>query len=163
MKITFKGEPIELEGTQPTVGEKAPAFSLKNTAGEEVSTESLAGKVTILSVFPNINTSVCDKQTREFNEVASDIEGVRLVSVSKNTNEELTEWCAAKGLQMEMLSDDGSFGKAFGVYIPGVDLLARSVFVIDENGLVGYKEILPESGGPEPNYEAAVEAAKDLV
>lgn len=163
MEILFKGDPVQLEGPELKVGDKAPAFALKNTAGEEVTAESLKGKVTILSVFPNINTGVCDKQTRSFNEAASNLEGIRLLSISKNTQEEFTEWCAAKGIEMEMLSDDGTFGKAYGVYMPGIDLLARSVFVLDEEGLVAYKEILPEAGGPEPNYDAAVEAAKDLV
>lgn len=163
MEITFKGEAKTLEGTLPTVGEQVPAFAIKNTSGEEVGSETLKGKVAILSVFPDITTRVCDKQTRRFHEVASEIEGVQLVSVSKNTEEELSQWCAANGIQMEMLHDDTSeFGKAFGVYIPEMDKLARSVFVLNQEGQLAYKEVVPE-GSEEPNYEAAVEAAKDWV
>lgn len=163
MEITFKGTTVQLEGSELKVGDQAPAFALENLSGKQITTDSLKGKVTIISVFPKINTRVCDQQTRRFNEMASTIEGVRLISISKNDKDELSDWCAAEGLDMEMLVDDGSFGKAFGVYMPEIDLLARSVFVLDETGLLGYKEILPEAGGPEPNYEAAVEAAKDLV
>lgn len=163
MQITFKGESVELEGMQPAVGEQAPEFAAENTNGEKISSADLKGKVTILSVFPDITTRVCDKQTRQFHEVASNIDGVQLVSVSKNTEEELSQWCAANGIDMEMLHDDNTdFGKSFGVYMPSMDKLARSVFVLDEEGRVAYKEILAE-GSHEPNYEAAVEAAKELV
>lgn len=163
MQITFKGEPKQLEGTQPIVGEKAPAFSAQNIQGKEVSLDTLKGEVAILSVFPDITTRVCDQQTRRFHEVASNLQGVKLVSISKNSKEELDQWCAANGIDMEMLHDDEAvFGKAYGVYMPEMDKLARSVFVVDEEGRLAYKEILSE-GSNEPNYEAAVETAKDLV
>lgn len=163
MEITVKGNPMTVEGQLPAVGEIISAFSLKDMKGNTVSAEELKGKVTILSVFPDINTGVCDQQTRSFNEIASDIEGVRLVSVSRNTIEELNEWCAAKGLDMDMWSDaDREFAKAFGIFIPELDKLARSVFVLTEDNEVAYREMLSELTD-EPNYEAAVEAAKDLL
>lgn len=163
MEVTFKGEPMKIEGIQPTIGEPIPAFSLKDTAGNVISSESLKGNVAIISVFPDINTSVCDKQTRNFNEAASDIEGIQLVSVSKNSQDELKEWCAAKGLEVVMLPDnEGTFGEAFGLNLPKINKLARSVFVVTQEGLLAYKEIVPEVA-EEPNYEAAVEAAKDLL
>lgn len=163
MEITVKGNPMTVEGQLPAVGEVISAFSLQDMKGNTVSAEELKGKVTILSVFPDINTGVCDQQTRSFNEIASNIEGVRLVSVSRNTIEELNEWCAAKGLDMDMWSDaDREFAKAFGIFIPELDKLARSVFVLTEDNEVAYREMLSELTD-EPNYEAAVEAAKDLL
>lgn len=163
MEITVKGNPMTVEGQLPAVGDVVSAFSLKDITGEAVSDATLKGQVTILSVFPDINTSVCDQQTRSFNEVASNIEGVRLVSVSRNTIEELNEWCAAKGLDMDMWSDtEREFAKAFGIYIPELDKLARSVFVLTEDNQVAYREMLAELTD-EPNYDAAVEAAKDLL
>lgn len=163
MKITLKGEPVIVEGPLPSVGDVVPAFSLKNINGETVSDETLKGKVTILSVFPDITTSVCDQQTRTFNELASNIEGVRLVSVSRNTVDELSDWCAAQGLDMDMWSDtDLEFAKAFGIYIPEKDKLARSVFVLTEDNKVAYRELVQE-WVDQPNHEAAIEAAKDLL
>lgn len=163
MQLTRQGENIDVLGKLPEVGEKAPSFSLTSTDGKTVSSEDLKGDVVILSVFPDIATSVCDAQTRSFNEAASNLEGIRLVSVSKNSKEELQEWCAAKGLEMEMLPDaDGSFGDAFGIKMDSIDKLTRSVWVIDQEGTLAYKEIVQEMTN-EPNYEAAVEAAKDLL
>lgn len=163
MQVTFKGKPMEVEGTQPQVGEKTPHFSVKDVNNKEITDQTLRGEVFILSVFPDINTSVCAKQTTNFNDQVSNIEGVKLISISKNTKEELNDWCSAKGIKMEMVPDtDGSFGNAFGLNIPQMDKLARSVFVISQDGLVGYKEVLSEITD-EPNYAAAVDAAKGLL
>ena len=40
-------------------------------------------------------------------------------------------------------------------------LLTRSVFVLDGNGVICYKEVLEEIG-EEPNYTAALDALKKL-
>lgn len=163
MEITVKGKPTEVKGPLPAVGEVIKSFSLKNIKGETVTDETLKGQITILSVFPDINTGVCDQQTRSFNESASNIEGVRLISVSANTAEELNEWCAAKGLNMDMWTDENrEFAESFGLLMPELDKLARSVFVLTEDNEVAYRELVPEMA-EEPNYEAAIEAAKDLL
>ena len=108
--------------------------------------------------------SVCDKQTRKFNETAADIEGLTLLSVSRNTKEELADWCSANGIDMQMLHDDaGEFGEAYGLKVPKLgNKLARSVFVIDKDGILSYMEIVPEIA-TEPNEEAALAAAKNLL
>ena len=64
---------------------------------------------------------------------------------------------------MEMLHDtDLEFAKAYGVYMPELGLLARSVFVIDQDGVLVYEEIVPEMSH-EPDYTAALEATKALI
>ena len=164
MQVTLKGEIIEVLGTQPVVGEKAPAFSLYNTKDEKVSLDDLRGSVVLISVFPDINTRVCDSQTRKFNETAANIEGVTLLSVSRNTKEELADWCSANGIDMQMLHDDnGEFGEAYGLKVPHMgNKLARSVFVIDKEGVLSYMEIVPEIA-TEPDEAAALAAAKKLL
>jgi len=57
---------------------------------------------------------------------------------------------------------DLSFGKAYGVAIEELRLLARSIFVVDAEGTVTYVEYVPESTN-HPNYEAAIEAVKALT
>ncbi|MDB6352480.1 thiol peroxidase [Trichococcus sp. K1Tr] len=164
MQVTLKGEIIEVLGTQPVVGEKAPAFSLYNTKDEKVSLDDLRGSVVLISVFPDINTRVCDNQTRKFNETAANIEGVTLLSVSRNTKEELADWCSANGIDMQMLHDDnGEFAEAYGLKVPQMgNKLARSVFVIDKEGVLTYMEIVPEIS-TEPDEAAALAAAKNLL
>ena len=41
----------------PKIGDKAPAFTLKNDAGADVSLSSFRGKHVILFFFPKANTS----------------------------------------------------------------------------------------------------------
>ncbi|MER2110520.1 MAG: thiol peroxidase [Desemzia incerta] len=159
MEITRKGTPYQLEGIQPAVGEKAPNFSLSNLNGAKVSLEDFSGKVVLISVIPDIDTRVCAQQTRAFNEKASNIEGVQLLTISNNTEDQQRNWCAREGLEMEMLHDTNlTFAQAYGLYMPGLKKLARSVFVIDRKGTIVYQEIVPEMVD-EPDYEAVIEAA----
>ncbi len=54
-----------------------------------------------------------------------------------------------------------SFGKAFGVLIKELRLLARSIFVVDKEGVIRYIEIVDELTH-EVNYEAALKAVKEI-
>ena len=64
MKVTLKGSPLTVEGTQPTVGMMAPVFTLKNLKDESISLESLLGRPVILSVVPDIDTRICQLQAK---------------------------------------------------------------------------------------------------
>lgn len=162
MKVTLQGNSAELEGNQPTVNEKAPQFSVENLYNKQISLEELKGEKVLISVFPDINTSVCEKQTKEFFKKASDYPDLKIINVSNNTQAELQKWCAVKNIETEMLSDtDLTFAKAYGLYIPKFDVLARSVFVVDQEGNLVYKEILSEMTN-EPNYQAAFDAVEKL-
>jgi len=57
---------------------------------------------------------------------------------------------------------DASFGRAFGVLIKELRLLARAVFVVDKEGVIRYIEIVGELTN-EPNYDAVIKAAKQLL
>ena len=84
------------------------------------------------------------------------------MTISNNSKEEQGDWCAAEGVDMVMLRDtDLEFGKNYGLFIPEMDRLARSIFVIDQNGVISYEEITPEIA-TEPDY-AKAEAAKALI
>jgi thiol peroxidase len=65
--------------------------------------------------------------------------------------------------RIRVLSDhvDAGFGKAYGVLIKGMRLLARSVFVVDAEGRIAYLEIVPELTD-HPDYEAALSAVRRL-
>ena len=54
---------------------------------------------------------------------------------------------------------DREFGKNYGVYIKGLGLLSRAVFVIDENNKIVYVEYLNEVT-EEPDYDKALDALK---
>ncbi|MGO3733165.1 MAG: thiol peroxidase [Vagococcus sp.] len=163
MKVTLKGEPVELAGVQPNVGDVAPDFDLLSLKDERVSLTDLKSKPVIISVVPDIDTSICALQTKRFNQEASSLTEIHFVTISNNTKEQLGTWCAAEGVEMTMLRDESlEFGERYGLVVPAIGKLARAIFVVDRTGNVVYEEIVPEIS-QEPDYNAALVAAKKLI
>lgn len=160
--ITFKQKPVTLLGTELKVGDKAPEFTVLANDMSEVTLEDSKGKVRLFSVIPSIDTGVCDAQTRRFNEEAAKFENVEIITVSVDLPFAQRRWCAASGIdKVKTVSDhkDLSFGKAYGVAIEEMRLLARAIFVVDSNDTITYVEYVSEASN-HPNYEAAIEALK---
>ncbi|RAS86234.1 lipid hydroperoxide peroxidase [Priestia endophytica] len=159
---TFKGNEVTLLGKKVEVGQKAPNFTVLANDLSEVTLDDSKGSVRIISVVPSIDTGVCDAQTRRFNEEATSLENVKVLTVSVDLPFAQARWCGANGIEnVQTLSDHRnlSFGEAFGVTIKELRLLSRSVFVVDSEDNVTYAEYLEEVT-EHPNYEAAIEAAK---
>ncbi|GMV38621.1 MAG: putative thiol peroxidase [Myxococcales bacterium] len=164
-KVTFKGNPITLVGHPVEAGDDAPDVTLWKGLNQPVKLSSAAGKVLILSVTPSVDTGVCNKQVHAFNERAASLGGVQIWNVSVDLPFALSRYCGAEGIAgVQALSDykDRELGASFGVYMKELGLLARSVFVIDAGGTVRYVEIVPEMT-TEPDYDAAIEAARKLL
>ncbi|KAB7705900.1 thiol peroxidase [Bacillus aerolatus] len=160
--VTFKGNPVTLLGNEVKVGDQAPDFKVLATDLSEVTLADSSGKVRLISVIPSIDTGVCEKQTRKFNEEASQIDNVQVITISADLPFAQKRWCAANGLEnVKTYSDhrDLSFAEAYGVHMKELRLLARSVFVVDSEGKVTYVEYVGE-GTDHPDYEKAIEAAK---
>ncbi len=158
----FKGKDVVLLGNEVKVGDQAPDFTVVANDLTSVSLEDSKGSVRVISVVPSLDTGVCDAQTRRFNEEATKLNGVHILTISVDLPFAQSRWCGAAGIdKVQTLSDhrDLSFGKAYGVAMEEYRLLARSVFVVDANDQVVYVEYVPEVG-KHPNYEAAIEAAK---
>jgi len=161
--ITFQGVPLTLLGNVVEKGQKAPSFTVLSNALQPKSLADYAGKTLILSVVPSLDSGVCDTQTRRFNVEAGSLGGnVQILTISCDLPFAQSRWCGAAGVsQLETLSDykDLSFGMAYGVAIKELRLLARSLFVVDKNGLVTYTQKLPEMTNA-VDFEAALTAAK---
>ena len=164
--VTIHGNDLTLTGTEVTVGEQASDFvALDNDLGE-VNFSSYKGKVCIISSVPSLDTPVCDMETRRFNDEAGGLgDNVVILTISMDLPFAQKRWCGAAGVdKVQTLSDhrDGSFGKAYGVLIKELRLLARAVFVVDPHGTVRYRELVKEVTN-EPDYEAALAAVKELL
>ena len=72
--VTFKSNPVTLVGSQPTVGQSAPAFTATGNDLSDVQLTQYKGKVVILSVVPSLDTPVCDIQTKRFNQEAGQLD-----------------------------------------------------------------------------------------
>ncbi|OCA92248.1 thiol peroxidase [Pseudobacillus wudalianchiensis] len=161
--VTFKGNPITLIGNEVKVGDQAPDFKVLATDLSEVTLADSNGKVRLISVIPSIDTGVCEQQTRKFNEEASKVNNVEVITISADLPFAQKRWCAGEGLEnVKIYSDhrEMSFGDAYGVHMKELRLLARSVFVVNGEGKVTYVEYVSE-GTNHPDYEKALEAAKN--
>jgi len=164
MNITFGGKPVTLNKTPLSVGEKAPDVTLINNDLNTVKLSDFKEKMLVLSVVPSVDTSVCSIQTKTFNKRLNDMDDVLLITISMDLPFAQKRYCANEGLKEAItLSDhkDAHFAEAFGVLINEMRLLTRSVFILDENRTIVYRDIIKEIGN-EPDYDATINAIKDL-
>jgi thiol peroxidase len=161
--VTFAGNPLTLTGKELKVGKKAPDFTVLNKELKEVMLTDFAGKTKIISVTPSLDTPVCDMQARRFNQEAQSLsKAITVLNISMDLPFALARFCTSAGINnVETLSDhrDASFGKAYGVLVKELRLLARAIFVVDASDVVRYMEIVPEMTN-QPDYDKALEEAK---
>ena len=164
MQVTFQGEPLEVKGTQPKVGDKAPDVVVTARNGEDVKlSHFVVDKPVVVSVVPDVETRTCELQTKRFADELND-QDVLYLTVSRNTVDEFNDWNEENDLNLVTLSDTkGEFGREYGLGIDlgGDERLARSVFLVDKDMVVRYVQIVPEVVD-EPNYDETLEAIKAL-
>lgn len=164
--VIFKGNPMTLVGEEVKSGQAAPEFvmhAFEDGQMKRLTPSDLKGKPSILSVVPSLDTPVCQKQTKRFNEEVGALgDKVNAWTVSLDLPFAMNRFCGAEEIKNLKVGSDyqnRNFGQAYGVLIEELKLLARSVFVIDKNGKIAYAEVVPEVTS-EPNYGAALEALK---
>ena len=162
----FKGVDVELLGNQVNVGDKAPEITVVNSAGlGDVVVGGAQGVKQLIIVVPSLDTGVCATETRNFNAKASSMEGVKATIVSLDLPFAAGRFCQAEGIDKLTVTSDfrnKDFANAYGVLLGGsvlAGVTCRAIFVVDANGVVTYKEIVPEIT-EEPNYDAAMAAVK---
>lgn len=162
-KTAFQGSPVSTIGNLPAVGSKAPDFRLVKSDLSEITLSSLRGKKVILNIFPSIDTGVCAASVRRFNQEAASRKDATVVCISRDLPFAAARFCGAEGISNVVTASeyrDQDFSKAYGVLITDSALLglhARSVVVVDADGVVKHTELVPEIT-QEPNYAAALSA-----
>ncbi|MCI7643951.1 MAG: thiol peroxidase [Lentisphaeria bacterium] len=158
----FKGNVVGLAGKFATPGEEAPDFALSKTDLSIFHLVDANGKRLLLNIFPSVDTPVCSRSVRRFNEIASQMENTLVLCVSKDLPFAQSRFCGAEGLKnVVMLSDfmyDSKFGKDYGVLMndgPLRGLLARAVVIIDSTGRILYAEKSSDIVN-EPDYQSAL-------
>jgi len=163
--ITFKGQPVRIAGLLPRIGTVAPLFKLTAADLSDIGLDKFAGKTKILNIVVSLDTGVCALSAKRFNEEISKLTDTVLINISADLPFAQKRFCESQSLSnIVTLSTmrSPSFGKDYGVRIvsgPLAGLLSRAVLVLDPNNKVIYAEQVPEIT-KEPNYEAALAAAK---
>jgi len=164
--VVFGGAKLTLLGPELQPGNQAPAFSVIAADKSVFTQDSLKGKPTIICSIPSVDTGLCDRETKRFNEEAKKLgAGAQIAVISCDLPFRLKSWCGAAGVENAKLYSDHrevSFGTAFGTLMKEVRILSRAVFVTDKEGIIRHVEYVKEVGN-EPNYDNAVNAAKKLM
>lgn len=164
--VTLRGNPLTLVGEEIRPGAPAPDVTLLDNDLKPVKLSDFRGKVLIVSSVPSLDTPVCDMETRRFNTEAAGLGAdVQVLTVSMDLPFAQKRWCGAAGVdKVKTLSDhrEAAFGRAFGVLIQELRLLARSIFVVDREGIVRYVQHVKEVS-QEPDYGAVIAAVKKLL
>ncbi len=164
--VTAKGNPVTLLGPELKAGDPAPGFTVLSPEMEEKSLSDFSGKIKVISVTPSLDTPVCDLQLKEFNSQASSLtDDCRVINISMDLPFALSRFCLVNDIKdVITYSDhrDASFGKAYGVLIKELRLLARSVFIIGRDDIIKYLEIVPKMS-EQPDYERAFAQLKKIT
>lgn len=162
-KITLKGNPVNSFGELPAKGSKAPAFRLVKSDLGELTLEELKGKKVILNISPSLDTGICATALRKFNQLAANMDNTVVLAITKDLPFAHDRFCSTEGItNVTTLSGfrDSAFGKDYGVEIVDgafTGLYARSIVIIDGQGIVKYTQQVPEIA-QEPDYDSALAA-----
>lgn len=163
--ITLGGNPITVEGNFPKKGDSAPEFSLTAKDLKDLGLKDFAGKRKVLNIVPSLDTPVCAKSTRVFNEKAGSAPDTVVLVISADLPFAAGRFCTAEGIDHVVTLSTlrgGDFKSKYGVDItsgPLKGVTARAVIVLDANNKVLHSELVPEIK-QEPNYDAALAALK---
>jgi thioredoxin-dependent peroxiredoxin len=164
-QVTLGGNPIEVSGTFPSVGQQAPEFSLVGKDLKALTLADFAGKRKVLNIVPSLDTPTCATSTRKFNEAAGKLANTAVIVVSGDLPFAATRFCSTEGIENVVTASTfrgHEFAKAYGVDVtsgPLTGLTARAVVVLDEQNKVLHAELVGEIKN-EPNYDAALAALK---
>ena len=143
-QITFKGSPLTLVGDVPKIGAAAPVFKVTSQDLKDVSLGDFKGKIKVIASFPSLDTPVCDLQVKEFNKKASGFsKDVVVIGISKDLPFAQKRFCQENSIKNETVLSDyrfSSFGVNWGLLIKELNLLARSVHIVDKNDALRYSQ-----------------------
>ena len=125
--------------SQIKVGDKIPAFQLKDQDGKDFDITSVLGKQPLVIYFyPKDETSVCTKEACSFRDAyeAFSKYGAKVIGISSDNVASHKSFAEHHQLNFTLLSDpDNKARKLFGVpktfVIPG-----RVTYIVDKNGVV---------------------------
>ncbi|MGW5742228.1 thioredoxin-dependent thiol peroxidase [Amycolatopsis sp. NPDC003861] len=128
-------------------GDEAPAFTLPDSEGKEVSLSDFRGRSVVVYFYPAASTPGCTKQACDFRDNLAELDnaGYQVVGISPDTQAKLAKFVSNEGLTFPLLGDPekkvieawGAYGekKNYGKTYLGV---IRSTFVVDADGKIAH-------------------------
>ncbi|MHB1680865.1 MAG: thiol peroxidase [bacterium] len=162
--VSLKGNKVSLVGPALNVGDKAPKVIVvaKDLKEKEVGGENV--KVQLIITVPSLDTPVCETEAKKFNEMLSKFENIDVNIISMDLPFAQNRFCESFNIKNITVASDfrnrdmGKYGVTIGEgALKG--LTARAVFVVNKEGKITYKQLVPEIT-QEPNYEEVLNALK---
>ncbi len=165
--IKVGGKDATVIGDDLKVGQTAPEFSAHAQDWSLVhGIADTHGKVRILAALPSLDTEVCDRETRRFNQEAAALDAdISIMVLSTDLPYAQKRWCGAAGVdQVKTLSDHmtAEFGEKYATLIKERRIHRRAVFVVDRNDKLTYVAYMTALAD-EPDYAAVLAAAKSAL
>ena len=124
-------------------GDKAPAFTLLNQAGEKVKLGDFKGRKVMIFFYPRANTPGCTTQACGMRDIAGDIGDTQILGISPDKPTAQAKFDEKFGLGYPLLADeDHAVAEAFGVWGEKKNYgktymgIIRSAFLVDEKGRI---------------------------
>jgi glutaredoxin-dependent peroxiredoxin len=154
-------------------GEKAPTFTLHDSDRKPHNLHELLKPkaATLLAFFPGAFTSVCTKEMCKLRDDLAEFNKINAQVVGIDVNDPWTNKSFAEknGLTFPILSDyNRDVVRMYNVFhndfgnLKGYTVAKRSVFILDQNGVVTYKWV-SDDPSKEPNYDELKKAAAKTV
>jgi peroxiredoxin Q/BCP len=133
----------------------APAFTLTNPDGNEISLASFKGKWVVLYFYPKDETPGCTVEACSLRDARDDLAelGAEIIGISKDDPSSHEKFKAKHSLNFTLLSDpEGTVIEAYGAWGPkmfGKLGILRKTFLIDPEGVVRkvYGRVTPQGHG----------------
>lgn len=132
-----------------SVGDNAPNFSLTNQHGEAVSLSSFLGvKPVVLVFFPFAFSGICSGELCELRDNLAMFEDakVELLAISVDSKFVQAKFADQENYQFDVLADFWPHGRTatdYGVFLDGPGHATRGTFLIDVNGVIAAKFVVP--------------------
>lgn len=127
----------------PSVGKRAPAFTLVDQHGQRITLSKLKGRRVLVYFYPRADTPGCTTQACGLRDIAGDIGDTVIIGISTDPVSKLARFDDKYSLGFTLLSDpDHVVADKYGVWVEkklygkvsmGVQ---RSAFLIDPAGVI---------------------------
>lgn len=131
------------------VGQEAPDFELQDSEGGRTKLSSYRGRKNVLLVFyPLAFSPICLTEFCALRDVNADLvsEDTEVIGISVDSRHTLKAWKEAEGFPNIFVADfwpHGEVARAYGVLSEERGSALRGTFLIDREGIVRWKEVLP--------------------
>jgi thiol peroxidase len=161
--ILVQGTKTLLEGKPIEIGSEAPAVRVKQHDGALNVIGMIAPKVQMLILIPSLKTQTCAIGAQTFDQLLEGEQRVIPYIVTTDKYDDVVDH-QFNNLNL-VINEDGKMGKKYGVTISEGKLkgrLARSLFLVDKEGVVFYKQVVEEISDP-IDYDACMQALNDYL